>query len=186
MALDDTDPVGVSEIAAAAGVKPDTVKKWIDRHATFPTPRGTVGGDRAWLWGDVRSWLVSTGRPAGTTFVVYTDSAGAAQIEECDKAGWAAIAADAAKSVVCVTDIWDVARRAKGVEPRDLGNGVTLTGRIRPDTPAGPEHDQFEHLVVHRAPGADPVTLHVWAQGAADLPRAIRLAVAALRSDNES
>ncbi len=58
----DITPVGISEIAATVGVRPDTVKKWIDRHAAFPKQRGTVGGDRAWLWGDVRRWLQDTGR----------------------------------------------------------------------------------------------------------------------------
>jgi hypothetical protein len=76
--LGDIDPVGVSEIAAAAGVKPDTVKKWIDRHDSFPAPRGTVGGDRAWLWGDVRRWLVMTGRLPQT--LRYREDGGPAAI----------------------------------------------------------------------------------------------------------
>jgi hypothetical protein len=70
-------------------------------------------------------------------------------------------------------------RRRQGVPPRDLGNGIRLSGRIKLDSPPGPEHDRFEYLVDHRPPaGAQTRTLHVWAKaGAQDLEAAIRLAL---------
>lgn len=58
------DPVGQLEIAERAGVKPDTVKKWRDRHPSFPKPRWTVGGNPAWEWAVVRRWLEDNGRVA--------------------------------------------------------------------------------------------------------------------------
>ena len=56
------DPVGIADIADRSGVKPDTVKKWIDRYAHFPQHRGKVAGGRLWEWSEVHRWLVSTGR----------------------------------------------------------------------------------------------------------------------------
>lgn len=110
-------------------------------------------------------------------FVVYRDAAGTNQIEQCDEARWREIAASADKDIQCVTEIEDVARRAKGVEPKDLGNGIRLSDCIKPDSPPGPENDRYEYLVDHRPPGAKETTiLHVWAQGPEDLPREIRLA----------
>jgi hypothetical protein len=66
---DDT-PVGVTEIAAAAGVQPNTVEVWRRRHTAqdghpFPQPAWPVGGRPAWRWGEVRTWLERTGRLPG-------------------------------------------------------------------------------------------------------------------------
>jgi len=60
--------VGIKEIAQLTGLTPVTVRAWPVRHSPgsspipFPEPRGTVSGHRAWLWGDVRDWLVATDR----------------------------------------------------------------------------------------------------------------------------
>lgn len=51
------DLVSVSEIATRAGVKPDTVHKWRQRHSDFPSPFTTVGGVPVWVWPDIESWL---------------------------------------------------------------------------------------------------------------------------------
>ena len=60
------DPVGITDIATKAGVRPDTVKKWIDRHDHFPRPRGTAGRGRLWEWAEVHRWLVATRRAPHT------------------------------------------------------------------------------------------------------------------------
>lgn len=54
--------VGITDIARRAGVRPDTVKKWIDRHTDFPAPTGTAARGRLFHWPAVHKWLVSTGR----------------------------------------------------------------------------------------------------------------------------
>lgn len=51
------DLVSVTEIAARAKVKPDTVHKWRSRHQDFPPPFTTVGGIPVWVWPDVKAWL---------------------------------------------------------------------------------------------------------------------------------
>ena len=53
--------VGITDIAERAGVKRDTVTKWIDRHE-FPQSAGTVSGRPWWWWHEVRAWLIETGR----------------------------------------------------------------------------------------------------------------------------
>jgi hypothetical protein len=70
-------------------------------------------------------------------------------------------------------------RRRQGVPPRDLGNGIRLSGRIKLDSPPGPEHDLYEYLVDHRpAAGGRTRTLHVWAKASGvGLEAAIRLAL---------
>jgi hypothetical protein len=55
-------PVGVTEIAQRAGVRPPSVEQWIRRHEDFPAPRWQVGGRRAWDWREVAAWLEHTGR----------------------------------------------------------------------------------------------------------------------------
>lgn len=55
-------PVGQKEIAELAGVSPDTVKKWRERHEDFPAPLWTVGGGPAWDLLFVNAWLMKTGR----------------------------------------------------------------------------------------------------------------------------
>lgn len=60
------DPVGTSDIARLAGVEPDTVHEWRQRHADFPAPDWAVGGRPAWRVDQVEAWLRKTGRlPAG-------------------------------------------------------------------------------------------------------------------------
>lgn len=57
-----TTPVGIAEIAGRAGVAPITVRKWIERHPSFPRPAWRVSGNDAWNWAEVRAWLESTDR----------------------------------------------------------------------------------------------------------------------------
>jgi hypothetical protein len=57
------DPVGVSDIAQRAGVKPDTVQKWRDRHADFPAPVLKLARGPLWEWTDVEDWLARERRP---------------------------------------------------------------------------------------------------------------------------
>ena len=65
--------VGPREIAERAGVTRSAVSTWIRRHEAFPGPVGMIGAERAignqgggrtpiWRWGDVQTWLASTGR----------------------------------------------------------------------------------------------------------------------------
>lgn len=49
-------PVGVSEIAELAGVKPDTVKKWRHR-GIFPQPAHTLRMGPVWWRQDVETWI---------------------------------------------------------------------------------------------------------------------------------
>lgn len=58
------DLVSVNEIAQRAGVKPDTVHKWRQRHSDFPSPFTTVGGVPVWVWPDVKTWI-DIPRPPG-------------------------------------------------------------------------------------------------------------------------
>lgn len=48
--------VGVSEVAAALGVRPDTVHAWRHRHADFPAPRADLAMGPVWWLGDVTAW----------------------------------------------------------------------------------------------------------------------------------
>ena len=58
------DLVSVAEIAERAGVQPDTVHKWRERHADFPAPFTHVaGGTPVWIWKDVAEWLAVPRRP---------------------------------------------------------------------------------------------------------------------------
>lgn len=61
---DPADLVGVSEIAARAGVKADTIQAWRSRHATFPAPVIALAMGPVWDWSDVAAWLAIP-RPAG-------------------------------------------------------------------------------------------------------------------------
>ena len=56
------EPVGLADIARRAQVRPDTAKKWVERHDHFPRERGRAGGRRLWEWSEVHRWLISTGR----------------------------------------------------------------------------------------------------------------------------
>lgn len=49
--------VGIAEIAARAGVKPDTVHAWRHRHPSFPAPASRLAMGPVWRWGDVAAWL---------------------------------------------------------------------------------------------------------------------------------
>ena len=51
------DPVGVTEIADRAGVKPDTVQKWRTRHDSFPPPAVALSMGPIWDWHVVAEWL---------------------------------------------------------------------------------------------------------------------------------
>ncbi|PZG06283.1 hypothetical protein C1I95_32135 [Micromonospora craterilacus] len=56
------DAVGITDIAKRAGVKPDTVKKWIARHPDFPAPAGSAARGRLWDWPEVYAWIRDTKR----------------------------------------------------------------------------------------------------------------------------
>ena len=58
-----TNPVGITDIARLADVKPDTVHHWRIRHADFPAPRWTIGGRPAWEWRDIEAWIAARKRP---------------------------------------------------------------------------------------------------------------------------
>lgn len=54
--------VGTREIADRASVKRGTVAQWRKRHPDFPVPHAVLATGPVWVWGDVRMWLVKTGR----------------------------------------------------------------------------------------------------------------------------
>ena len=59
--------VGVAELADRAGVKPETVTKWRQRHPDFPTPVASLAVGDVWVWADVAPWVAARpgpGRPA--------------------------------------------------------------------------------------------------------------------------
>lgn len=63
----DVEPIELvtsGEVARFAGVQPQTVQAWTERHASFPAPVRTFGTTRVWRWGDVAEWLAIP-RPAG-------------------------------------------------------------------------------------------------------------------------
>lgn len=49
--------VGVPEIAARAGVQPDTVRKWRQRHRDFPAPLTNLAAGPVWSWSAVDRWM---------------------------------------------------------------------------------------------------------------------------------
>jgi hypothetical protein len=51
--------VGISEIAARAGVQPNTVKVWRQRHHDFPPPAAQLAMGPVWFWPDVEPWVVA-------------------------------------------------------------------------------------------------------------------------------
>lgn len=58
--------VGVAEVAERAGVKPDTVHAWRQRHADFPDPVETLAMGPVWYASDIDRWLAvprRAGRP---------------------------------------------------------------------------------------------------------------------------
>ena len=54
-----TDPVGISELATRAGVKPDTVQKWRIRHPDFPAPTLTLAAGPIWEWATIAEWIAT-------------------------------------------------------------------------------------------------------------------------------
>jgi predicted DNA-binding transcriptional regulator AlpA len=54
-------PVGVTEIARLANVKPDTVKKWRHR-GIFPPPAHTLAMGPVWWRQDVEAWIEGRGK----------------------------------------------------------------------------------------------------------------------------
>ena len=54
--------VGVTEIAAHAGVKPDTVQQWRIRNLGFPAPERVLAMGPVWFLPVVDAWLEATGR----------------------------------------------------------------------------------------------------------------------------
>lgn len=62
--VEPLDLVTSGEIARAAGVQPQTVQAWTERHASFPRPARTFGTTRVWVWADVAEWLARP-RPSG-------------------------------------------------------------------------------------------------------------------------
>lgn len=61
----DAELVGISEIAAEAGVTREAVRQYADGTigpGGFPPPAGVIGkGQRAWYWADVEAWLRTHG-----------------------------------------------------------------------------------------------------------------------------
>jgi hypothetical protein len=58
------DLVGPAEIAARAGMQPDTFFKWRRRYPTFPKPAAQLTMGPVWFWADVAPWLARhPGRP---------------------------------------------------------------------------------------------------------------------------
>jgi predicted DNA-binding transcriptional regulator AlpA len=61
--VDIDDLVDAVEIAHRTGVgRPQVVHDWRRRHAAFPKPVARYGNAHVWLWPDVESWALSTGR----------------------------------------------------------------------------------------------------------------------------
>lgn len=58
---DESEPVGLVEIAERLGVERATVDKWRHRDL-LPEPTWTVGGRPAWDWDAVERWARETGR----------------------------------------------------------------------------------------------------------------------------
>lgn len=55
--LEYFDAVGVAEIADRAGVKPNTVMVWRQRHDDFPAPIVELKMGPVWFWADVQPWV---------------------------------------------------------------------------------------------------------------------------------
>jgi predicted DNA-binding transcriptional regulator AlpA len=53
--------LGVTEIAARLGVKPNTVSIWRYRHPTFPQPLTNLSMGPVWWTGDVDKWVENRG-----------------------------------------------------------------------------------------------------------------------------
>lgn len=52
-----TGLVSVAEIAERAGVKPNTVSKWLLRHDDFPEPAAELAIGPVWIWDDIEPWV---------------------------------------------------------------------------------------------------------------------------------
>jgi hypothetical protein len=61
--VDLDDLVDATEIARRLGVKrPQVVHDWRRRHNDFPEPIAHLGNGHVWLWPEIESWAVATGR----------------------------------------------------------------------------------------------------------------------------
>lgn len=58
---DQSDPVGLVEIAERLRVQRATADMWRLR-GLLPKPRWVVGGRPAWAWPDIQTWASATGR----------------------------------------------------------------------------------------------------------------------------
>lgn len=54
--IEPDELVDVTAIAERLNVRPDTVHKWRQRHATFPAPFAQLAVGPIWLWPDVAAW----------------------------------------------------------------------------------------------------------------------------------
>ncbi|MFJ6215810.1 helix-turn-helix transcriptional regulator [Streptomyces sp. NPDC092296] len=69
----DRDLVGVPEIADRTGRSRQNVAQWVTggrkaSGAPFPTPEGTAGRSRVWLWAEVNEWLRQYGLDDGANY----------------------------------------------------------------------------------------------------------------------
>lgn len=53
--------LGVQEIAKLAGVSPQAVSNWLNRHPDFPQPVARLASGPVWMAAPVRRWLVDMG-----------------------------------------------------------------------------------------------------------------------------
>lgn len=55
--------MGMQEIGAKLGVKPETVHQWrLRKYLKFPLPFTILGTKPIWLWADVSEWAQRTNR----------------------------------------------------------------------------------------------------------------------------
>lgn len=81
--LQDTEPVGIVEIAERLGVARPTVDQWRFRNL-LPTPDWPVGGRDAWQWSRIRSWAILTGRLAYQPGLVRIRVPAGMAFEDCE------------------------------------------------------------------------------------------------------
>lgn len=62
----DGDLLSTGDIAALAGVAPDTVKKWAQRHPPFRLLADKTSAGYVWRRRDAETWLRETGRERTT------------------------------------------------------------------------------------------------------------------------
>jgi predicted DNA-binding transcriptional regulator AlpA len=59
---EESDNVGVKEIAERMGVNSSAVSNWIKRDASFPAPHISLSRSSVWNWPEVKAWAIATGR----------------------------------------------------------------------------------------------------------------------------